>query len=243
MSGLTDSTLQSAPAEVPPHRDDVNSFWYPQVTANGMPIVRGYDGDLPDDWRFFPHAGPDVGTHFFLQDERFERVWRRPLEYGRRLLASDAKTVLSPDFSCWREMPLPVQHFQTYRNRWVGALWEAMGLAVVPTVGWSSRFDSFFFDGLPQYSTLAIGTIGLTDAEGRAHFRHGVEEMDAALKPRRLLVYGDARLVPSLSIGEIIHVPYEHWWKDYERGRSDTWYDRRDAGTNRVQRTTSSGVR
>lgn len=202
-----------------------------------MPIIRGYEGDIPETWRFFPHAAPDQGTHFFIPDERFERVWRRPVEYAHRLLDAGCGVVLSPDFSCWREMPLPVQHFQTYRNRWVGALWERAGLNVIPTVGWSSRFDDFFFDGLPKYSTLAIGTIGLTDAEGRAHFQHGVEAMDEALSPRRLLVYGDEKLVPELRMGEVIHVPYEHWWHSYERSRPDTWYDRRDAGTNTVQRT------
>ncbi len=196
-------------ATVPAHPDDLNSWLtFPGDPEHGMPVLARYDGPLPSEWLPFPGVDEGAGTHFFVVDERFERVFRSPARHAERL--SRAGLVLSPDFSVWREMPEPMLRWQTYRNRWCGALWQALGIAVVPTVGWASDPESFFFAGLPRRATVAVASIGLGDAEGRLLFERGLAAMEEALDPDRVLVYGGLRW-GRLSRAEVTEVPYSHW--------------------------------
>src|SRR5690606_139839 len=67
---------------------------------------------------------------------RFETVWSRP----RKALEALAPytTLLSPDFSLYRDWPLLLQMWNVYRNRWCGAFWQRQGFTVIPTVSWST---------------------------------------------------------------------------------------------------------
>ena len=132
-----------------------------------------------------------------------------------------------------------MQRFQTYRNRWVGALWQASGIPVVPTVGWSDRTPAFFFDGLPRRSPVSVGTIGLTDAEGEDLFRLGFAAMEDALEPSLVLVYGNLDFEARVPI---LRIPYQHWWHDWQTRQGTTWYDRHSTGDARVKRTSSSSA-
>ena len=48
-----------------------------------------------------------TGLHFFIDDYQFERLWTRPLDYIELLKKFDC--VLTPDFSLYLDMPLPMQ--------------------------------------------------------------------------------------------------------------------------------------
>ncbi len=61
-------------------------------------------------------------------------MWRDPQQYIEML--RPYKAVLTPDFSMYIEMPLALQLFNTFRNRWCGAYFAEKGLRVVPTVSW-----------------------------------------------------------------------------------------------------------
>ena len=58
-------------------------------------------------------------VHFFLDDYKFESIYNNPekkIEVLRKF-----KAVLTPDFSMFVEMPIALQLFATFKNRWVGA--------------------------------------------------------------------------------------------------------------------------
>jgi Domain of unknown function (DUF4417) len=136
-------------------------------------------------------------VHFFLDDERFEPVWRTPekgLSYVRGV-----GSALTPDFSLYPGMPLALQLFNVYRNRWCGAFWQSRGVRVIPTVGWSDeRSYPFCFLGVEKGSTVAVSTVGLGRgprgaSEGEsALFAAGYREMLGRLRPRLVLVYGES---------------------------------------------------
>lgn len=138
-------------------------------------------------------------VHFFLDDYRFETLWTKPergLSRCKRVGAA-----LTPDFSLWRDMPLVMQMWQTYRSRWCGAWLMHQGVRVIPAVSWSTP-DSypFAFAGLPQGSTVAISSVGvLRDPAALQLFTRGYAEMLRQLQPARVLVYGE---LPSCSVGE-----------------------------------------
>ena len=63
----------------------------------------------------------DYGSivHFFLDDYRFENIYNNPEKKIETL--KQYKAVLTPDFSMYVEMPIALQLFSTFKNRWVGA--------------------------------------------------------------------------------------------------------------------------
>ncbi|HFE67257.1 MAG TPA: DUF4417 domain-containing protein [Chloroflexi bacterium] len=57
----------------------------------------------------------DGAVHFFLDDYRFETVWNRPRKALEAL--RPYTTLLTPDFSLYRDWPLTLQLWNVYRNR------------------------------------------------------------------------------------------------------------------------------
>lgn len=132
----------------------------------------------------------DGGMHFFLDDYRFESVWRRPTQ----TLSSIAKwnVVLTPDFSLFYDTPRIIQMWNTYRSRWVGCWWIDNDIQVIPTVSWGlhDSYD-FAFLGLPDRSVLAVSTIGThNDPSARLPYLAGFREMIERLQPTAVLCYG-----------------------------------------------------
>lgn len=128
-----------------------------------------------------------VAMHFFLDDYRFERVWKNPLKYSAYPLKSGI--ALTPDFSIWSDMPLALQIYNTYRNRLIGALWQAMGIDVIPTISWTHPFNDLCLDGVPKHSTIAISLVGVSDKDHK-YFMHGLNKICEKLEPQNIVCYG-----------------------------------------------------
>lgn len=169
--------------------------------GDGMPVLRpaDYKPDRLIGFNAARTAKGDVssaGLHFFIDDYQFQRVWNRPRDYVRLLKRFGC--VLTPDFSLYRDMPLPLQVWNVYRSRLLGAWWQRQGITVIPTLQWSTpetysfRSDtSFVWDGLPDHSTVAVSTLGvLNDAKAMDFWRDGMMTALAALHPTRVLLYG-----------------------------------------------------
>lgn len=130
------------------------------------------------------------GVHFFIDDYQFERVWNSPERYLDLLKRFDC--VLTPDFSLYMDMPLPMQRWNEYRRRALGSWWQRNGVRVVPTLSWSdARSYGFCFDGLPKRSTVAVSTVGVRNDEGAlAVWSSGMAAAMERLHPKRVLLYG-----------------------------------------------------
>ena len=131
-----------------------------------------------------------AGIHFFIDDYQFERVWNRPSAYIE--LLKRFPCVLTPDFSMYLDMPLPMQIWNEYRRRALGNLWQRRGMNVVPTLSWSDeRSYGFCFDGLPTRATYATSTVGVkNDEEARVVWHAGMAAAMERLQPKRILLYG-----------------------------------------------------
>ncbi len=154
-----------------------------------------------DDWPRWSKTGklPKEGVgavHFFTDDYRFEAAWNNP----DRALARwhDAQVLCSPDFSLYRDHPLALQLWNTYRNRWMGRRFSDAGRLCVPTIGWSDE-DSydFCFRGVENGSAVAISTVGTqgSDDETKRLFLVGYKEMVRRIRPDVVIVHGEQ--VPS----------------------------------------------
>lgn len=132
----------------------------------------------------------DRTLHFFIDDYQFERLWNKPQEYLG--LIQDFEAVLTPDFSLYMDMPLPMQQWNEYRRRALGSYWQRNGCTVIPTLSWSDkRSYGFCFGGLPKRGTYAVSTVGVKGDEVACEvFQQGLNAAIKTLNPRRLLVYG-----------------------------------------------------
>lgn len=126
-------------------------------------------------------------VHFFLDDYRFESIYNNPESKIETL--KKYKSVLTPDFSMFVEMPIALQLFSTFKNRWVGAYLQEQGISVIPTVRWGDLTSfNFCFDGIEKGSIVAVSTIGIK--KEKSHFILGYNEMLSRLKPNKIICYG-----------------------------------------------------
>lgn len=175
--------------------DPINDkLLYPSDNAYGIPNLRPTplvglpQWLIPYRTRLKAEQSAEGGAvHFFLFDAIFESVWNCPSKSGRYL--QKFKTLFTPDFSLNAEMPLAVQAFNVYRNRWCGAEWQSQGYTVIPSVGWSTPASyEFCFLGIPQNSLVALTTLGTR--QQKQAFLHGFDAMIERLHPSMIVCYG-----------------------------------------------------
>lgn len=131
----------------------------------------------------------DYGVHFFQDDHKFEIVWQKPRKHLEKLKLYGC--VLSPDFSMYTDFPIAVQIMQHYKKHWVARFWQEEGLAVIPTICWSTpeSYD-WCFDGEPHNSIVAVSDIGCCrDSNARDYFQQGFNEMLKRLQPSSVLFF------------------------------------------------------
>lgn len=158
-----------------------------------MPIIKRCDY-VPKDLISFNYAKTskeyDKGIHFYIDDYQFERIWNDPHTYMDILKEFDC--VLTPDFSLYQEMPLPMQIWNVYRSKLIGQIMQDYGMRVIPTLQWcgENSFD-FAFDGIEPGGTVSVSTIGVkTDKDSQDMWVNGMNEAIRQLDPKTIVVYG-----------------------------------------------------
>ena len=165
------------------------------TTGNfNFPIISKQDIDLDciDLWSWNKTKSNDEENkhktiHFFTYDWHFDSVYTNPKNALNKLQQYYA--VLTPDFSLYFDMPLALQIYSTFKNRWCGAYWQNQGLKVIPTVNWGKE-DSFefCFDGIEKGSVVAVSTYSREDYE--QEFMLGYNKMLEIIQPSAVICYG-----------------------------------------------------
>lgn len=131
-------------------------------------------------------------VHFYEHDCKIERVWHSPNTYLPSL--KQYKAVITPDFSLYRDMPLVMQAWNTYRGRVIGYWLQKNGVTAIPNVRWGDeRTFDFCFDGIARDGILAVGSHGcMKRTTDKQYFMRGLKEMVTRLSPHTIIVYGTA---------------------------------------------------
>ena len=131
-------------------------------------------------------------VHFYEDDANFERLWNNPQKYLPVL--HKYKGVITPDFSLYRDMPLVMQQWNTYRSRAIGHWLQENGIPVIPNVRWGDdRTYDLCCAGVPRNSTIAIGSHGCIKLlQERPYFINGLDYAVRKLRPKIVIVYGTA---------------------------------------------------
>lgn len=166
--------------------NSTNDFWQ-------MPIIKN-DNFIPTDLIGFNYAkssnNKKTGIHFYLDDYQFERLWNNPSEYIDIL--SEYECILSPDFSLYLDMPIPMKIWNIYRSRQIGAYYQSMGIKVIPTLSWAEKETfEFCFKGIPKGSVVSVSTIGVKqNKEALQIWKDGMDAMIKEIEPKTILIYG-----------------------------------------------------
>ena len=161
-------------------------------------------------------------VHFYLDDYKFEDIYSKPDK--KLALLKKFKAVLTPDFSMYLEMPVPLQLYAAFKSRWVGAYLQNQGVKVIPTVRWADLTSfNYCFDGIEKGSIVAVSTVG-TKKE-KAHFMLGYNEMYSRIKPSTVICYG--KPYPEMK-GNIVVVDYSE--ANHSKSNNDAYYIKKAYG-------------
>ncbi len=131
---------------------------------------------------------------FYGDFDSFKGIWFRS-SHAYKVLSHFAG-IITPDFSLYQDFPLPLKLWNVYRMRafgyWFGTL---CGHAVINNVRWGTSETFWYcFDGIPENSVVAIGTVGGSPRklDDRERFEEGLKELVRRLHPHTIIVYGSA---------------------------------------------------
>lgn len=129
---------------------------------------------------------------FYEHDVNFERLWHNPRQYLNKL--KKFKGIISPDFSLYRNMPLCMQMWNTYRGRALAVWLQNNGAEIIPNVRFNDeRTYEFCFDRVEKFKTVAVGTHGCIKGKtDKEYFKLGLAELIKRLSPKTIIVYGAA---------------------------------------------------
>lgn len=149
-------------------------------------------------------AKEDKSIHFFNDDNKLNKVYYSPEKYFMKLAKFEA--VLTPDFSLYTDMPLIIQMYSVFKNRWCGAYWQDKGLrAVIPTITWGNEESyEFCFLGVEEGSIVAISTLNVY--KEKELFMKGYNKMMEVIKPELIYCYG-IKPFPEMK-GNVIWIEY-----------------------------------
>jgi len=177
-------------------RDVFHSFLVSDATYDGIleiPVIQPID-QLPNRLISFSKSirtdDYDQWVHFYEDDGGFERVWNRPNYYLPQLKKFNG--IITPDFSLYRDMPLVMQQWNTYRGKALGHWWQTQGMKVLPNVRTADeRSFAFSCCGVPHNAPICIGTHGcLRSRKDRELFKEGLFYVVNELRPSHIIFYG-----------------------------------------------------
>ncbi len=127
------------------------------------------------------------GVHFFIDDFRFETIYKNPDKALERI--GKYRFLLTPDYSLYAEMNLWRQIESVGRARWVGAKWQSAGKIVIPTMSWAlTRSYEFCFDAIEKHCIVAVGMIGCKSEKN--NFLRGYNQMLCRIEPDAIICFG-----------------------------------------------------
>ncbi len=134
-----------------------------------------------------PH---DYCLDHFIYDYFFEPVWVNCDKYLKKY--KQFKTIITTDFSAYRDAPLWERKYNVGRNRTIAYYLQKNGIDVVPVASWAYMEDfDWCLDGLPQNASIAISTNGcMKNFVSYTVLIDGIKTLQELLKPSHLIICG-----------------------------------------------------
>lgn len=133
---------------------------------------------------------------FYCFDEYFENWWWFPERWVSKLLNSNIRYIVGPDFSPWSSNPRIVNMWAIFRQRWLSRYFQECGLKLIPNVSWANGetwlLDNVILPTLPKHAPILatqMQTFKL-DVDGTPEYGAEIKHIfDDVLQPDTLLLY------------------------------------------------------
>ena len=104
-------------------------------------------------WGTFSRRPMSIATyHFYVDDYRFENIWRRP----EKLIYSGCQEVVEPNYTLHLNMPLAYGLQLLYKKRWIARWLQENGLRVWVDLKVSEKYRELNLLGVPDgYNAFA----------------------------------------------------------------------------------------
>lgn len=162
-----------------------------------VPIIEKYDvTDIPDRMIAFNDAisssqkDRDAIVHFYIDDYRFQNIFRNPDRYIP--LLKEYKYVIGPDRSQYIEMPWFSRYANCCMNKALTVYMQKCGVHIIANVTWSlpDSYD-YSFSGIPRDSVIAINSNGVNaHRDSKYLWYKGYAEAVKRIQPSRIIRYG-----------------------------------------------------
>lgn len=84
--------------------------------------------------------------HFYVEDYRFEAIWKNPNE----VLNSGCTDLVEPNLSLFDTTPIAYGLHQIYKKRWIARYWQECGANIYADLNVSRKFQKYNRLGIPE---------------------------------------------------------------------------------------------
>lgn len=166
------------------------------TSKNQLPIVRPTSSTMPEKITALYRIAKNTQNysnscpHFFTRDENIEPAWTRPFSYWLKL--KKFGRCISTDLSIFENMVNEQKRWNSFRNKFLAALWQRLGIDVIPAPSWGNVSDiEYYMEGWPKHSLIAINSTGIgNDKHSQRLFLDGYFAMLDILAPTHIIRYG-----------------------------------------------------
>lgn len=138
----------------------------------------------------------DVTTyHFYVDDYRFEAIWKDP----SKIINSNIKSIVEPNLSLFDTTPIAYGLHQIYKKRWISRYFQECGILVYADLNVSSKFKECNKLGIPS-GYNAFFTRGYSDREEYLKQEIEVAKEISGLDIPNLIVYGGGSNIRKICI-------------------------------------------
>lgn len=156
-TGNESDASTSPEASVEKEDPNANDFFTPDCIypANNIYDIPTLRLDLQGDYPELPvkpygadgRQGGGVGTyHFYVDDYRFEAIWKNPVN----ILKSGCTSIVEPNLSLFDTTPISYGLFLIYKKRWISRFFQEKGIKVFADLNVSRKFYEYNQMGIPD---------------------------------------------------------------------------------------------
>lgn len=125
--------------------DSNNEFEIPTLKIDGQPRSGLLLPFAP--WGADSRSKKGINTyHFYIEDYRFEAIWKNPNE----VLNSGCIDLVEPNLSLFDTTPIAYGLHQIYKKRWIARYWQECGVNIYADLNVSRKFQKHNRLGIPD---------------------------------------------------------------------------------------------
>lgn len=126
-----------------------------------------------------------VTLHFYVDDYRFNSVWKNPA----KIQTSTLRAIVEPNTSLFDTTPIAFGLHQIYKKRWIARFLQEHGIAIYADLNVSAKFYEYNCLGIPD-GYNAFATRGYRGKLEALKMEHGIAQRISGCDIPNMIVYG-----------------------------------------------------